>query len=98
PRDPNSFPTRRSSDLAVPVLVPDVHLQVVAAQQRLPGLGRQLRPRRVHPEPEGLAEGLDQPLEVVADVPAAPRRDRALRERLRRSEEHTSELQSPYEL
>ena len=68
---------------AVPVLVPDVHLQVIAAQQRLPGLGRQLHPRRVHPESEGLAKGLDQPLEVVADVPAAPRSDRALRERLR---------------
>ena len=68
---------------AVPVLVPDVYLQVVAAQQRLLGLGRQLRPRRVHPEPERVAESLDQPLEVVADVPAAPRREGALFERLR---------------
>ena len=65
---------------AVPVLVPDVDLQVVAAQQGLPGLGGQLRPGRVHPEPERLGQGLDQPDEVVAGVPAAPRQ-RARRRR-----------------
>ena len=67
---------------AVPVLVPDVDLQFVAAQQRLAGAFRQLRPRRVHPEPERLAEGLDQPEEVVADGPGAPRRERAVLQRL----------------
>ena len=66
---------------AVPVLVPDVHLVVVAVQQRLAGRGRQPGPRRVDAEPERVAERLDQPHEVVADVPAAPGADRAVGQR-----------------
>ncbi len=65
----------------VPVPVPHVHLGAVAAQQRLAGRGGQLGPRRVHAEPHGLAEGLDQPDEVVAEVAAAPRRERPVGQR-----------------
>ena len=67
---------------AVPVLVPDVHLEVVAAQQGLAGVGGQLAPRGVHPEPDRLAQGLDQPDEVVAEMAAAPRGQGAVGQRL----------------
>ena len=63
---------------AVPVLVPDVHLLVIAVQQRGAGGRGQPAPGRVDAEPERVAERLDQPDEVVADVPAAPRADRAI--------------------
>ncbi len=62
---------------AVPVLVPDVYLVAIAAQQGVAGGGGQLGPGRVGAEPEGIAERLDQPHEVVADLPAAPGADRA---------------------
>ncbi len=67
---------------AVPVLVPDVDLPVEAAQQGLAGGAGQLGPRRIHPEPDRLTQGLDQPFEVVAEVAAAPRRERAVGQRL----------------
>ena len=69
---------------AVPVLVADVDLGLVPVQQRLLGLGGELLPRGVEPEPDRLGERLDEPVEVVADVPARPRGDRALVERLGR--------------
>ena len=63
---------------AVAVLVPDVDLLVQAVQQRLLRLGGQPLPRGVGAEPDGLRQGLDEPVEVVAHVPARPRGDRAL--------------------
>ena len=69
---------------AVAVLVPDVDLLVEPVQQRLLRLGGQPLPRGVHPEPDGLGQRLDQPVEVVAHVPAGPRGDRALVQRLGR--------------
>ncbi len=68
---------------AVPVPVADVDLLVEAVEQRVPRPGRQPLPRRIHTEAHRIAERLDQPGEVVADVAAAPRRDRALGQRLR---------------
>ena len=66
---------------AVPVLVPDVHLLVVAVQQGLLRRGRQPLPRRADLESERVAQRLDQPDEVVADVAAAPGPDGALGQR-----------------
>src|SRR5271166_5877600 len=60
-----------------------MHRLAMPMQQGMPGSRGQLGPRRVDGEPERPAESLGQPYEVVADVPAAPRRDRALSERLR---------------
>ena len=53
----------------------------MALEQRRTGVGRELVPRGVEVEAELLAEGVDQAEEVVGDVRAAPRRDRALPER-----------------
>ena len=56
----------------------------MAREQRLLRLGGQPLPRGVEPEPDGLRQRLDEPVEVVADVAARPRGDRALVERLGR--------------
>src|SRR5690606_41605690 len=85
PRDLLSFPTRRSSDLAGWLSRPAV--------DALPGAARH-RPIRWAARRGAGAERLDRPLRAGA---AQPARDlsgirRALRRR--RSEEHTSELQS----
>ncbi len=61
-----------------------MHLLAVAVQQRLAGRRGQPGPRRLDAEPHRVAQGLDQPDEVVADVTAAPHRDRALGQRLLR--------------
>ena len=67
---------------AVPVLVPDVDLLVVAVQQGLLRRGGQPAPPGVDGEAHRVAQRLDQPDEVVADRSTAPRRDRALGQRL----------------
>ena len=61
-----------------------VHLLAIPVQQGILGRGGQPGPGRVHAEPERRAQRLDQPDEVVADVPAAPRPDRAPGQRLAR--------------
>ena len=63
---------------AAPGRVLNVHLLVMPMQQGMLSGGGQLGPGRVDAEPDGIAQRFDQPHEVVADVPAAPRPDRAL--------------------
>ena len=66
---------------AEPVPVPDVHLVVLAAQQRVLGPRRQRPPRDVHREAELVGQAGHQPVVVlVAALGVAPRRDRALAE------------------
>jgi hypothetical protein len=57
-------------------------------QQGMLSGGGQLGPGRVDAEPNGIAERVDQPDEVVADVTAAPRADRALGQGLVRVGDH----------
>ena len=63
---------------AVSVAVTDVHLVADAVQHGLLRPGRQLFPRRVDVEADGLGDALQQPQEVLAGLPAGPRRDGAL--------------------
>ena len=63
---------------AVPVAVADVHLVLAAVQHGLLRGGRQLAPRRVHPEADRRRQPGEQPAEVLRVVPAGPRRDRAV--------------------
>ena len=69
---------------AVAVLVADVHLARRPAEDRLAPAGRQFLPRRVQVEALGVGDTLQQAQEVLARLAAAPRRDRALVERLLR--------------
>ena len=64
----------------VAVSVADVYLVVVAAQQRVARVGGQALPGRVDAEAELGAERVDEPDEVIGDVPGAPGRDRAVGE------------------
>ncbi len=66
----------------VPGCVLNMNLLVMSVQQSMLGGGGQPGPGRVDAEPERVAERLDQPHEVVVDVPAAPHVDRALGEGL----------------
>ena len=63
---------------AVPVAVADVHLAVVAVEDRLLRPRRQPLPGGVHPEAERLTERGEQAQEVVGGLAGAPRGDRAL--------------------
>ena len=65
---------------AVAVGVPHVDLGRVALEDRLAALGREVLPRGVQVEAELVAEGAEQPGEVVGDVGARPRPDHALAE------------------
>src|SRR5207244_9260908 len=82
PRHLHSFPTRRSSDLAFRTE------QALVGEIRNPGLalGRALRRPWLKPD---LAHGLRHLADFFAAAPAV------LDHALERSEEHTSELQSP---
>src|SRR5207248_6855381 len=93
PRDIHSFPTRRSSDLLANTTQPQV-----GATMMISGTGRpisqpairtRLRPKR----------SLRSPPSRLAAAFVAPKLTRNARIAVReRSEEHTSELQSPYDL
>ena len=65
---------------AVAVAVAHVHLVVRAVEHGLLDRRRELAPRGVHPEPDGLRERRQQPHEVLGGLPHVPRRDRALAE------------------
>src|SRR5207248_8731201 len=84
-RAPPSFPTRRSSDLA-------------GGRQRraVPDAGRQ-----DHPLPRAQPEHLEGPRRIPVTIGRRDVDEAVAREgddHLGRSEEHTSELQSPYDL
>src|SRR5437867_13094242 len=81
-RDLYSCPTRRSSDL-----------------RGLPPGGARRRARRAHGEAVGIhVLRRETRQEVVQDQTRGPPRPRDYRGGVGRSEEHTSELQSPYDL
>src|SRR5207248_8684395 len=98
PRHPHSFPTRRSSDLAEAL----AFLEVAARAARDAG---------ITPEPEfhfaigvsclrtgRFAEALQHLDRALHSEPDRLRRAGVLAQMASRSEEHTSELQSPYDL
>src|SRR5207248_5605349 len=93
----HSFPTRRSSDLVVlPAEVADeVDEPVPARVERLPEAGERAERRRVT-VPDLLLRVDERPRVAELDVEVDRVRDET--ERHERSEEHTSELQSPYDL
>src|SRR5207248_7836441 len=88
PRVPHSFPTRRSSDLA------DTRA-TGASWAAVAWVGRSRRAARVTC---GCLPGVRQGRRRAATTPRTTMVGYAARGRGHRSEEHTSELQSPYDL
>src|SRR5207248_3951537 len=89
PRDPHSFPTRRSSDLREQDEALERRLEDADGRERAVGPAPA---REAVPQPRVAAPDPEDRVRLVLDaLDAEPNR-------VERSEEHTSELQSPYDL